>query len=170
MSPASAVKLSAKTKVHSRIADLRLRNLDLNLISKASIDPRLVSRNSARVTQPRLAAVPLRLVSRSTYLTNSISLGRQLLSKNGSSGLYRRRITKKPFFGSVWIQLPSLTPPGLVGLKHTVVEPSDSPWRRASDTSGCRRAGNNQINKARHQLQPLRARNPIAISLTISTA
>jgi hypothetical protein len=49
--------------------------------------------------------------------TSSISLGRHCLVKNGSSGLYRRRMVNQPLPGIVWIQLPRLTPSGCVGLK-----------------------------------------------------
>ena len=51
------------------------------------------------------------------YLTRSISLGRQLLSKKGSSGPYSRRITNQPLPGIVWIQLPRFTPSGCFGAK-----------------------------------------------------
>jgi hypothetical protein len=55
---------------------------------------------------------------------SSTSLGRHSLVRNGSSGLQRRRIKNQPFFGAICIQLPSLTPWGLVGAKYTVVAPS----------------------------------------------
>ena len=51
-------------------------------------------------------------------LTISISLGRQLLSKNGSSGLYSRRSVFQPFPGTVCIQLPSLIPAGLLANRN----------------------------------------------------
>jgi hypothetical protein len=39
---AAADRQSAKNMAHSRIADLRLRNADLNLIWKESINPRSI--------------------------------------------------------------------------------------------------------------------------------
>src|SRR5512132_1054667 len=47
---------------------------------------------------------------RNAQRTKAISLGRHALVKNGSSGLYKRRIVNQPFLGSVWIQLPRLIP------------------------------------------------------------
>ena len=45
----------------------------------------------------------------SDYFTNSTSLGRQVLAKNDSSGLYKRRIVNQPLPGMVCIQLPRFT-------------------------------------------------------------
>ncbi len=56
------------------------------------------------------------------YFTTSISLGRQLLSKNGSSGLYSRRMVNQPLSGIVWIQLPRFTPAGCFGPKGYQLE------------------------------------------------
>jgi|APFre7841882724_1041349.scaffolds.fasta_scaffold15755_4 hypothetical protein len=59
----------------------------------------------------------VRELARPAHRTSSISLRRHCFVKNDSSGLLSRRITKRPFFGSVWIQLPRFTPSGCFGLK-----------------------------------------------------
>jgi hypothetical protein len=49
-----------------------------------------------------------------------MSLGRQVLSNQGSSGPYSRKIANQPFFGTVAIQLASL-PAGAFGPKWPTV-------------------------------------------------
>jgi hypothetical protein len=80
--------------------------------------------------------------SRRTYaqaLASSTSLGRHALVKYGSSGLSKRRSVNRPFFGSVWIQLPRSQ---CVDAIHSLANPEDplrvlrlvniQGWKRAS--------------------------------------
>ena len=52
-----------------------------------------------------------------SYFTSSISLGLHALVKKIRAGYRDAGAVNQPFFGSVWIQLPSLTPSGRVGPK-----------------------------------------------------
>jgi len=62
----------------------------------------------------------------------SISLGRQVLSKNGWSGLQSRRITKKPLPGTVWSQLLALP------LRQRGQDHEQQTERHDHDDQGCR--------------------------------